>query len=76
MSQNGHQEIVLPWKSYTPNLPVNRIQAERRLEPLKKRLKVVIPLIKVIFRTFFKNLEKCISDTLNIVVSEFILEMT
>ena len=37
---------------------------------------VVIPLIKAIFRTFFKNLEKFISDTLNIVVSGFILQMT
>ena len=38
MIQNGRYEIALPRKSYPPNLPNNRTQAERHLELLKKRL--------------------------------------
>ena len=35
----GHYEIALHWKYDTPYLPNNKFMAERRLEPLKKRLK-------------------------------------
>ncbi|KAK3747784.1 hypothetical protein QZH41_013322, partial [Actinostola sp. cb2023] len=34
----GHYEIALPWRSFPPDLPNNKIAAERRLELLKKRL--------------------------------------
>ncbi|KAK3752073.1 hypothetical protein QZH41_005572 [Actinostola sp. cb2023] len=33
----GHYEIALPWRSFPPDLPNNKIAAERRLELLKKR---------------------------------------
>ena len=38
MLKNGHYEIALPWRKYPPNLPHNRIQAQQRLQLLKKRL--------------------------------------
>ena len=34
----GHYEIALPWKVFPPDLPNNKIVAERRLGLLKKRL--------------------------------------
>ena len=34
----GHSEIALPWKVFPPDLPNNKIVAERRLGLLKKRL--------------------------------------
>jgi hypothetical protein len=36
--ENGHYEIALPWKQSSPDMPNNRLIAERRLELLKKRL--------------------------------------
>ena len=35
---DGHYEIALPWKVFPPDLPNNKIVAERRLWLLKKRL--------------------------------------
>ena len=35
----GHYEIVLPRKYDNPSLPNNRLQAEQRLQLLKRRLK-------------------------------------
>ena len=35
---DGHYEIALPWKVFPPDLPNNKIVAERRLGLLKKRL--------------------------------------
>ena len=55
--QNGHYEIALPWKSYPPNLPNNRVQAERRLELLKKRLRKDPELLGK-YREFMDNLLK------------------
>ena len=55
--QNGHYEIALPWKSYPPNLPNNRGQAERRLELLKKRLRKNPELLEK-YREFMDNLLK------------------
>jgi hypothetical protein len=55
--QNGHYEIALPWRSYPPNLPNNRTQAERRLELLKKRLSKNPDLLKK-YREFMDSLLK------------------
>ena len=55
--QNGRYEIALPWKSYPPNLPNNRTQAERRLELLKKRLNKNPELLGK-YREFMDNLLK------------------
>ena len=55
--ENGHYQIVFPWKSYPPNLPNNRIHAERRLELLKKRLNMNPELLKK-YREFMDNLLK------------------
>ena len=34
---DGHYQLALPWRERVPNLPDNRILAERRLKLLKKR---------------------------------------
>ena len=36
--EDGHYQIVLPWRRYPPFLPYNRFMAERRLQSLKNRL--------------------------------------
>ena len=35
---DGHYEISLPWKNNPPSLQSNKVQAESRLQPLKRRL--------------------------------------
>ena len=35
---NGHYQMALPWKTFPPNLPNNKTQAENRLQMLRKRL--------------------------------------
>ena len=35
---DGHYEIGMPWKSNPPSLQSNKVQAESRLQPLKRRL--------------------------------------
>ena len=36
--EDGHYQIVLPWRQYPPFLPYNRFMAECRLEALKNKL--------------------------------------
>ena len=36
--RDGHYEVALPWKVFPPDLPNNKMQAEQRLQLLKKRL--------------------------------------
>ena len=36
--EDGHYQIVLPWRQYPPFLPYNRFTAECRLQSLKNRL--------------------------------------
>ena len=53
--RNGHYEIALPWRNYPPDLHNNKIQAERRLQLLKKRL-VKQPGLLGKYREFMDNL--------------------
>ena len=43
---DGHYEIGLPWRNYPPRLSNNRVQAEQRLRPLKRRLEQNPPLLQ------------------------------
>ena len=53
--RNGRYEIALPWRNYPPDLHNNKIQAERRLQLLKKRL-VKQPGLLEKYREFMDNL--------------------
>ena len=53
--RNGHYKIALPWQNYTPDLHNNKIQAERHLQLLKKRL-VKQPGLLEKYREFMDNL--------------------
>ena len=53
--RNGHYEIALPWQNYPPDLHINKIQAERHLQLLKKRL-VKQPGLLEKYREFMDSL--------------------
>ncbi|XP_071963870.1 uncharacterized protein [Antedon mediterranea] len=53
--KDGHYEIALPWKFYPPNLKTNKIQAERRLQSLKRRLDND-PIVFEKYRMFMNDL--------------------
>ncbi|XP_015754707.1 PREDICTED: uncharacterized protein LOC107334288 [Acropora digitifera] len=53
---DGHYEIALPWKVFPPDLPNNKIVAERRLGLLKKRLVVKDPELHQKYSVFMDDL--------------------
>ncbi|XP_068675732.1 uncharacterized protein [Montipora foliosa] len=53
--ENGHYEIALSWKTYSPNLQNNRTIAERRLELLIKRLRKE-PVVHKKYKEFMHDL--------------------
>ena len=52
--KNGHYEIALPWKTYSPNLVNNRSVAKCRLSLLKKQLQRE-PLVREKYRDFMER---------------------
>jgi len=55
--KDGHYEIALPWRAYPPELPNNKVAAERRLSLLKKRL-TKDPLLHGKYSAFMEDLQK------------------
>ncbi|KAK3722273.1 hypothetical protein QZH41_005187 [Actinostola sp. cb2023] len=55
--KDGHYEIALPWRAYPPELPNNKVAAERRLSLLKKRL-AKDPLLHGKYSAFMEDLQK------------------
>ena len=52
---NGHSHISLPWRNYPQDLPTNKVLAENRLTPLKKRL-IKDEKLHVIYTSFMEDL--------------------
>ncbi|KAK3741635.1 hypothetical protein QZH41_008310 [Actinostola sp. cb2023] len=55
--KDGHYEIALPWRAYPPELPNNKVAAERCLSLLKKRL-TKDPLLHGKYSAFMEDLQK------------------
>ena len=56
--QDGHYQVALPWREFSPFLPYNRSLAERRLQMLKRRLLQDNEL----FKNYKGKMEKYLSD--------------
>lgn len=55
--KDGHYEIALPWRTFPPDLPNNRIAAERRLDSLKTKL-TKNPQLHEKYSAFMTDLEQ------------------